>query len=128
MLTSGVATRRTIDLNFEDEAESTVHVIIHDLKPPFLDGHIVFTKQLDPINPIRDPTSDMAVFAKKGCGSGRGNWWKFQDALRTYEIGECRECEKHAKWQGELLGFSRRTKNLCQQLEVNLLGCSLYRT
>lgn len=66
MLTSGVATRRTIDLNFEDEAESTVHVIVHDLKPPFLDGRIVFTKQLDPINPIRDPTSDMAVFAKKG--------------------------------------------------------------
>jgi len=26
----------------------------------------VFTKQLDPINPIRDPTSDMAIFSKKG--------------------------------------------------------------
>ncbi|KIL71099.1 hypothetical protein M378DRAFT_6935 [Amanita muscaria Koide BX008] len=66
MLTSGVATRRTIDLNFEDEAESTVHVIVHDLKPPFLDGRTVFTKQLDTINPLRDPTSDMAIFAKKG--------------------------------------------------------------
>jgi pre-mRNA-splicing factor ATP-dependent RNA helicase DHX38/PRP16 len=66
MLTSGVATRRTVDLDFEDEAESTVHVMVHDLKPPFLDGRTVFTKQLDPINPIRDPTSDMAVFSKKG--------------------------------------------------------------
>lgn len=66
MLTSGVVTRRTIDLDFEDDAESTVHVIVHDLKPPFLDGKTVFTKQLDPINPIRDPTSDMAVFSKKG--------------------------------------------------------------
>ena len=66
MLTSGVATRREIDLDFEDESESTVHVMVHDLKPPFLDGRTVFTKQLEPINPVRDPTSDMAVFARKG--------------------------------------------------------------
>ncbi|KAF9448842.1 pre-mRNA splicing factor [Macrolepiota fuliginosa MF-IS2] len=68
MVTSGVATRKAIDLDFEDESESTVHVMVHDLKPPFLDGRTVYTKQLDPINPIRDPTSDMAVFAKKGSG------------------------------------------------------------
>ncbi|KAJ7451099.1 hypothetical protein FB451DRAFT_1051752 [Mycena latifolia] len=66
MLTSGVATRKTVDMDFEDESESTVHVMVHDLKPPFLDGRTVFTKQLAPINPIRDPTSDMAVFSKKG--------------------------------------------------------------
>ncbi|KAJ3770349.1 pre-mRNA splicing factor [Lentinula raphanica] len=66
MVTSGVATRKTVDLDFEDESESTVHVMVHDLKPPFLDGRTVYTKQLDPINPIRDPTSDMAIFSKKG--------------------------------------------------------------
>ena len=66
MVTSGVATRKTIDLDFEDDSESTVHVMVHDLKPPFLDGRTVFTRQLEPINPIRDSTSDMAVFSKKG--------------------------------------------------------------
>lgn len=66
MVTSGVATRKAVDMDFEDESESTVHVMVHDLKPPFLDGRTVFTKQLDPINPIRDPSSDMAVFSKKG--------------------------------------------------------------
>ena len=66
MVTSGVATRKTIDLDFEDDSESTVHVMVHDLKPPFLDGRTVYTKQLDPINPIRDITSDMAIFSKKG--------------------------------------------------------------
>jgi len=66
MLTSGVATRKTVDLDFEDESESTVHVMVHDIKPPFLDGRTVFTRQLDPINPIRDISSDMAVFSKKG--------------------------------------------------------------
>ncbi|KAH9964577.1 P-loop containing nucleoside triphosphate hydrolase protein [Russula dissimulans] len=66
MVTSGVATRKGVDLDFEDESQSAVHVMVHSLKPPFLDGRTVFTKQLDPVNPIRDPTSDMAVFAKKG--------------------------------------------------------------
>lgn len=66
MVTSGVATRKALDLDFEDDSESTVHVMVHDLKPPFLDGRTVYTKQLEPINPIRDPTSDMAVFSKKG--------------------------------------------------------------
>jgi hypothetical protein len=66
MVTSGVATRKGVDLDFEDDSESTVHVMVHDLKPPFLDGRTVYTKQLEPINPLRDPTSDMAVFAKKG--------------------------------------------------------------
>ena len=66
MVTSGVATRKGVDLDFEDDSESTVHVMVHDLKPPFLDGRTVFTKPLEPINPIRDPTSDMAVFSKKG--------------------------------------------------------------
>ncbi|KAI0685259.1 P-loop containing nucleoside triphosphate hydrolase protein [Cytidiella melzeri] len=66
MVTSGVATRKAIDLDFEDESESTVHVMVHDLKPPFLDGRTVFTKQLEPINPVRDPTSDMAIFSRKG--------------------------------------------------------------
>ncbi|EKM60346.1 uncharacterized protein PHACADRAFT_83024 [Phanerochaete carnosa HHB-10118-sp] len=66
MVTSGVATRKEINLDFEEESESAVHVMVHDLKPPFLDGRTVFTTQLEPINPVRDPTSDMAVFARKG--------------------------------------------------------------
>ncbi|KAF8494146.1 hypothetical protein F5888DRAFT_1848304 [Russula emetica] len=66
MVTSDVATRKGVDLDFEDESLSAVHVMVHDLKPPFLDGRTVFTKQLDPINPIRDLTSGIAAFAKKG--------------------------------------------------------------
>lgn len=37
-----------------------------DTKPPFLDGRIVFTKQAEPIMPIKDPTSDMAIISRKG--------------------------------------------------------------
>ena len=67
MLGSGVAQRRDYAGDFEDDEESTrVHLMVHDLKPPFLDGRKVFTKQLDPVSAVKDPQSDMAVFSKKG--------------------------------------------------------------
>jgi len=66
MLTSGIGQRSQVDLDFEEENDSKVHVLVHDLKPPFLDGRIAYTRQLDPISPIRDPTSDLAIFSKKG--------------------------------------------------------------
>ncbi|MBW0553979.1 hypothetical protein O181_093694 [Austropuccinia psidii MF-1] len=65
MSSTGNQNRRKLDLYFEDEEESQVHLLIHDLKPPFLDGCLIFTKQLEPVNPINDPTSDMAIFSKK---------------------------------------------------------------
>ncbi|CEL09073.1 Putative RNA helicase [Aspergillus calidoustus] len=68
MLTSGVAQRRDFDGDFmpEDEEGTRVHLLVHDLRPPFLDGRTIFTKQLEPISAVRDPQSDMAVFSRKG--------------------------------------------------------------
>ena len=67
MLTSGVAQRRDYDNDFEDDEEATrIHLLVHDIKPPFLDGRNIFTKQLDPVPAVRDPQSDMAVFSRKG--------------------------------------------------------------
>jgi pre-mRNA-splicing factor ATP-dependent RNA helicase DHX38/PRP16 len=66
MLQSGVAQRRHLD-DFDDDEESMrVHILVHDLKPPFLDGKTVFTKQIDPVPAVRDPQSDMAVFSRRG--------------------------------------------------------------
>lgn len=67
MLTSGVAQRRDFEADFEDDEEAMrVHLLVHDIKPPFLDGRKVFTKQLDPVPAVRDPQSDMAIFSRKG--------------------------------------------------------------
>ncbi|KAL9080236.1 MAG: hypothetical protein Q9157_000958 [Trypethelium eluteriae] len=69
MLTSGVAQWRdyAAENDFADDDEGTrVHILVHDLKPPFLDGRTIFTKQLDPVPAVRDPQSDMAVFSRKG--------------------------------------------------------------
>ena len=52
--------------DFDDEEEARITLIVHDARPPFLDGRTVFTKQADPVMPVKDPTSDLAVVARKG--------------------------------------------------------------
>ncbi|CAD6884821.1 unnamed protein product [Tilletia laevis] len=68
MQVGGVGPQRIVDLdeNMDDESENRVHLLVHDLRPPFIDGKTVFTKQLEPVNPIKDPTSDLAIFSRKG--------------------------------------------------------------
>jgi pre-mRNA-splicing factor ATP-dependent RNA helicase DHX38/PRP16 len=66
MLTSGVAQRRDQAQDFDDDDAVRVHLLVHDLKPPFLDGKTIFTKQLEPVPAVRDSQSDMAVFSRKG--------------------------------------------------------------
>ncbi|KAH0561871.1 pre-mRNA-splicing factor ATP-dependent RNA helicase PRP16 [Cotesia glomerata] len=65
MVTAGVATLLTQD-DLDEEAEARVHVLVHHVVPPFLDGRIVFTKQPEPVIPVKDPNSDMALAARKG--------------------------------------------------------------
>lgn len=67
MLASSIAQTRDNFNSFDDENDDIrIHLLIHDLRPPFLDGKTVFTKQTEPISAVRDPQSDMAVFARKG--------------------------------------------------------------
>lgn len=48
------------------EEDQISHLIVHQKLPPFLDGKIKFSKQVNPVLPVKDPTCDMAVSAKKG--------------------------------------------------------------
>ncbi|KAJ3012893.1 UNVERIFIED_CONTAM: DEAH-box RNA helicase prp16 [Siphonaria sp. JEL0065] len=66
MLTSGVVQRMDHSGDAEEDQESRVHILVRDLKPPFLDGKIVFTKQIETVQSVKDPTSDLAVFARAG--------------------------------------------------------------
>ncbi|KAF6029081.1 DHX38 [Bugula neritina] len=66
MLTSGVVTQTEYDEDFEEVNEAKVHLLVHNIIPPFLDGRILFTKQFEPVIPVKDATSDMAVISKKG--------------------------------------------------------------
>lgn len=53
MLTSGVVQKLEVDDDFEDDQEARVHLLVHNIVPPFLDGRIVFTKQPEPVVPVK---------------------------------------------------------------------------
>ncbi|XP_070574858.1 pre-mRNA-splicing factor ATP-dependent RNA helicase PRP16-like [Ptychodera flava] len=66
MLTSGVVMQVDNDEELEEDNVARVHLLVHNIVPPFLDGRIVFTKQPEPVIPIKDGTSDMAIVSRKG--------------------------------------------------------------
>ena len=55
-----------MDKDFEEEHEAKVQLLVHNLVPPFLSGKIVFTKQVEPVIPVKDSTSDLAILSHKG--------------------------------------------------------------
>lgn len=66
LLRSGAVRGTEVQTEFDEEEECKVILLVHDTKPPFLDGRVVFTKQAEPIMPLKDPTSDMAIISRKG--------------------------------------------------------------
>jgi pre-mRNA-splicing factor ATP-dependent RNA helicase DHX38/PRP16 len=66
LVTSGVARLREVDLDHGNEEEGRVTLLVHDSRPPFLEGRVVFTKQSDAVLPVKDASSDLAVVARKG--------------------------------------------------------------
>jgi pre-mRNA-splicing factor ATP-dependent RNA helicase DHX38/PRP16 len=53
MLTSGVVHSVDVDEDFDEENVDRVHLLVHNIVPPFLDGRIVFTKQPEPVVPVK---------------------------------------------------------------------------
>ena len=66
MLQSGVAVIREQETEFETEEDNRINLIVHNLKPPFLDGRVTFSLQQSTVSTIRDPTADMAMNCKNG--------------------------------------------------------------
>lgn len=76
MLTSGVVHRLEVDEDFEEDSAAKVHLMVHNLVPPFLDGRIVFTKQVRLLWPERESSGGTEVRKeereeKKGCRADR---------------------------------------------------------
>ena len=64
LLTSGVVQRMDYDEDFEEDSEAKVHLLVHNIVPPFLDGRIVFTKQPEPVIPIKVNCAILFFFSK----------------------------------------------------------------
>ena len=71
-------------------------LLVHQLRPPFLDGRVAFTRQQDMVPTVKDPTSDMAVNARNGSA-----------LLRQMREAKDRQKMRHRFWE---LGGSRMGK------------------
>ena len=98
---SGVVTQvNESEMMFDDEVEHTTHILVRDMKPPFLDGRQQFSTQLKPISVVKDETSDMAVIARKG--SHTLHKWR--------ENRDKKKISSHEKWwEGKLLNLEQKT-------------------
>ncbi|KAB5558793.1 hypothetical protein PHYPO_G00021290 [Pangasianodon hypophthalmus] len=102
MLTSGVVQRLEVDEDFEEDNAARVHLLVHNLVPPFLDGRIVFTKQPEPVIPVKDPTSDMAIISRKG-----------SQLVRKHREQKERKKAQHKHWElagtklGDIMGIKK---------------------
>lgn len=103
MLTSGVVQSINFNEDFDEEAIERVHLLVHHIVPPFLDGRIVFTKQPEPVIPVKDPTSDMALMARKGSA-----------LVRVYREQKERRKAQKKHWElggtklGNIMGVEKR--------------------
>ena len=51
-----------VDEDFEEESEAKVHLLVNNVVPPFLDGRIVFTKQPEPVIPVKVRSLDISGY------------------------------------------------------------------
>eukprot|EP01122_Echinamoeba_exundans_P007470 TRINITY_DN2317_c0_g3_i1.p1 TRINITY_DN2317_c0_g3~~TRINITY_DN2317_c0_g3_i1.p1 ORF type:complete len:1269 (-),score=296.69 TRINITY_DN2317_c0_g3_i1:936-4742(-) len=66
LLASGVMQRTTVQTEFHDDEDVRVHLLVHDIAPPFLDGKVSFKKMKDPPLPVKDVTTDIYKACRKG--------------------------------------------------------------
>lgn len=105
MLTSGVVMSINVNEDFDEEALERVHLLVHHIVPPFLDGRIVFTKQPEPVIPVKDPTSDMALIARKGSA-----------LVRVYREQKERRKAQKKHWElggtklGNIMGIEKKSE------------------
>mmetsp|Transcript_12767 Transcript_12767/g.28768 ORF Transcript_12767/g.28768 Transcript_12767/m.28768 type:complete len:1102 (+) Transcript_12767:46-3351(+) len=105
---AGLDERKELDLDKiakDDGDERRVNILVKETVPPFLDGRVQYTEQMDPVCPVKDPTSDMAVIAKNG----------------SKVVRQCREDQEKGKfrqrfWEiqgsaiGKAMGFKDKAK------------------
>ena len=66
LINSGIFRMATASNQNEQDEENRVILMVHDLKPPFLDGNTQFSTNMETVQVVKDPNSDMAILAKKG--------------------------------------------------------------
>lgn len=103
MLLSGVVIKTNVNDDEDDQLTAgRVHLMVHNIVPPFLDGRIVFTKQPEPVVPVKDSTSDMAILSKKGSALVR-----YHREMKERKRAQKKEWELAGTKLGDIMGIAK---------------------
>lgn len=93
LLSAGAAVQATVDLDHVSEQESSVTLLVHQVKPPFLDGRVSFSTVREAVPTVRDASSDFSKMAREGSDTLRHlRATKDKNAMRQkfWELGGTR--------------------------------------
>jgi pre-mRNA-splicing factor ATP-dependent RNA helicase DHX38/PRP16 len=74
LLSSGAAVRSAVDVdnaNINEQDMSRVTLLVHQTKPPFLDGRVSFSTVREAVPTVKDASSDFAKMAREGSATLR---------------------------------------------------------
>jgi pre-mRNA-splicing factor ATP-dependent RNA helicase DHX38/PRP16 len=66
LLSSGAVLKGEVSLDYSNETETRVTLLVHQVKPPFLDGRVSFSKIREAVPTVKDASSDFAKMAREG--------------------------------------------------------------
>jgi pre-mRNA-splicing factor ATP-dependent RNA helicase DHX38/PRP16 len=66
LLSSGAAIQGEVSLDVTTEQDTRVTLLVHQVKPPFLDGRVSFSTVREAVPTVRDASSDFAKMAREG--------------------------------------------------------------
>ena len=66
LLSSGAAIKGEVSLDHSTEQDTRVTLLVHQTKPPFLDGRVSFSTQREAVPTVKDASSDFAKMAREG--------------------------------------------------------------
>jgi pre-mRNA-splicing factor ATP-dependent RNA helicase DHX38/PRP16 len=94
LLSSGAATRAHVDLDHSTaEQDTRVTLLVHQVKPPFLDGRVSFSTVREAVPTVKDNSSDFAKMSRSGSATLRHlRATKEKNAMRQkfWELGGTR--------------------------------------
>lgn len=71
LLSSGAAVKGEVSLDIRTEDDARVTLLVHQVKPPFLDGRVSFSDIREAVPTVKDSSSDFAKMAREGSATLR---------------------------------------------------------
>jgi pre-mRNA-splicing factor ATP-dependent RNA helicase DHX38/PRP16 len=71
LLSSGAAVKGEVSLDIRTEDDARVTLLVHQVKPPFLDGRVSFSDIREAVPTVKDSSSDFAKMSREGSATLR---------------------------------------------------------